>query len=221
MNRKEIKELAKTKIKGNLWNLLWPILAIGGITLVLTWILAPSMITTTSLLEYTEYTLPKLSPLHSTIFTLISLACEIITVGYKKYVLNFVRTGKCEFNDIIECFKTKWLNILISTILIGIATALGFALLVIPGIILTFMFVMTPYIVVDTDLDGVESMKESYRIMKGYKIDYFIFVLSFIGWGFLAGFTFGLLLIWLLPYIVVADALYYDKLKDIQKEKKN
>ena len=28
MDRKEIKELAKTKIKGNIWNLLWPFLCI-------------------------------------------------------------------------------------------------------------------------------------------------------------------------------------------------
>ena len=29
MNRTEIKELAKSKIKGNKWNIIWPVLVIG------------------------------------------------------------------------------------------------------------------------------------------------------------------------------------------------
>ena len=29
MNRVEIKENAKQKIKGNIWNLIWPLLVIG------------------------------------------------------------------------------------------------------------------------------------------------------------------------------------------------
>ena len=32
MNRKEIKEAAKAKIKGNKWNIWWPMLIIGAIT---------------------------------------------------------------------------------------------------------------------------------------------------------------------------------------------
>ena len=39
-----------------------------------------------------------------------------------------------------------------------------------------------------------------------------------IGWILLVPFTLGILLIWLTPYMVIADALYYDKLKEITKK---
>ena len=35
MNRSEIKELAKKKIKGNKWNILWPMLIIGVVGYIL------------------------------------------------------------------------------------------------------------------------------------------------------------------------------------------
>ena len=48
--------------------------------------------------------------------------------------------------------------------------------------------------------------------MKGYKMNYFVFKLSFIGWNILAILTFGILYIWLVPYMVIAKTMYYDNL---------
>ena len=53
--------------------------------------------------------------------------------------------------------------------------------------------------------------------MKGYKGDYFVFLLSFIGWFLLVPFTLGIILIWLLPYILVAQIIYYEKLSELKK----
>ena len=113
--------------------------------------------------------------------------------------------------------KEKWLNILLSEILVGILVFLASLLFVIPGIILTFAYSMVTYLVIDTNLSATDSMKKSREMMKGYKMDYFVFCLSFIGWGFLVPFTLGLLLIWLAPYMAVAEAIYYDKLKELKK----
>ena len=213
MNRKEIKELAKTKIKGNLWTLLWPALAIGAVGGLLSTILTPkaSVDATTGAVNYAQV------PVVNVILLLVvGIILGIATVAYKKYVLNFARTGKCDFKDILDCMKEKWINILVSEILVGIIVSIA-SIVVIPGIILAFAYTMVPYLVIDTDLGATDAMKESRRIMKGYKMDYFVFQLSFIGWGFLAGLTFGILLIWLAPYMSVAEAIYYDKLKEKQK----
>ena len=43
MNRSEIKELAKQKIKGNLWNILWPMLIIEVINSILSSFFGPSI----------------------------------------------------------------------------------------------------------------------------------------------------------------------------------
>ena len=151
------------------------------------------------------------------ILILIGLVCGIAMIAYKKYVLNFTREGKCEFNDIINCMKEKWVNILVSELLVGIIIYVGTLLLIVPGIILAFAYSMVTYLVVDTNLGATDAMKKSREMMKGYKWDYFVFCLSFIGWGLLVPFTLGLLLIWLVPYMEVAEAIYYDRLKELKK----
>lgn len=210
MDRKEIKELAKSKIKGNLWNLLWPVLLIGAVSGVITRIFTP---TTTNMLDYTTNTMPQMSPGASIIVSLVGIICGIAGIAYSKYVLNFVRNGKMDYKDILNCIKEKWLNILVAELLVGLLVFLASLLLVIPGIILGLAYSMVTYLVVDTELSSVDSMKKSREMMKGYKWDYFVFGLSFIGWIILLPFTLGILAIWLIPYMTVAEAIYYDRLK--------
>ena len=214
MDRKEIKELAKSKIKGNLWNLLWPALAIGVVEGLLSYIFTPkaSIDAATGTVNYANMGVGN-----AILILLVGIICGIAMVAYKKYVINFARDGKCEFKDILNCMKEKWLNIILAEILVGILVFLASLLLVVPGIILSFAYSMVTYLVVDTNLSATDAMKESRRMMKGYKMDYFVFCLSFIGWLILVPFTIGLLLIWLYPYMEVAQAIYYDKLKEKTK----
>ena len=113
--------------------------------------------------------------------------------------------------------KEKWLNILLVEIITGVLICLASILFVIPGIILTFAYAMTTYLVVDSNLSATETLKKSREMMKGYKWDYFVFCLSFVGWALLVPLTLGLILIWLAPYMEVAEAIYYDKLKEKTK----
>ena len=211
MNRKEIKELAKSKIKGNLWNLVWPVLLIGVIEGILSSILAPGSTDYSTMIQNGTTTM---SPTASLISIVIGTIAGIFLIAYRKYVLNFIRTGKLDFNDILNCVKEKWVNILVAELLVGILVGLASLLLVIPGIILAFAYAMVTYLVVDTELSGIDAMKKSREIMKGYKMDYFVFCLSFIGWIILLPFTLFILAIWLVPYMEVAEAIYYDKLKE-------
>ena len=50
--------------------------------------------------------------------------------------------------------------------------------------------------------------------MKGHKWDFFILNLSFIGWSILALFTLGILCLWLVPYMNVTFANFYNSIKD-------
>ena len=211
MDRKEIKELAKSKIKGNIWNLLWPLLLVGFISGFVSGLVSPTQ--TSNMMDYANNGATQISPVGSLITAVVSIACGIIMVAYNKYVLNFIRNGKLDYNDIINCVKEKWLNILVVEILVGVLVTLASLLFVIPGIILGLAYAMTTYLVVDTELSSVDAMKKSREIMKGYKWDYFVFQLSFIGWILLLIPTLGLLGIWLAPYMIVAEAIYYDRLK--------
>jgi uncharacterized membrane protein len=62
----------------------------------------------------------------------------------------------------------------------------------------------------------MEYLSKSRELMKGYKWDYFVFNLSFIGWILLSIITFGILFVYVIPYISIADTIYYDELKKIK-----
>ena len=212
MNRKEIKELAKSKIKGNKWNIWWPVLVIGVLESILERLFLPqATFHFDEAKKIIEFNIPKGLYIGSGI---IGILFGIIVAGYLKYILNFVRTGKFDTNDILNTVKSKWLNILIADILTSIIIALCSALFVIPGIVMALAYALVTFLVIDTDVSGSDSLKKSREMMKGYKWNYFVFGLSFIGWVLLVPFTLGILLIWLVPYMIVANTIYYDKLKE-------
>lgn len=216
MNRSEIKELAKSKIKGNKWDIIWPMLVISVISSIISRLMGGTV-------EIDFRNLESLSNIHVSPMNygsglLVSLLTGIATAGYIKYLLNFVRTGKFEMNDIIDTIKAKWLNIFISQVLVTIIVFLCSLLFVIPGIIMSLAYAFVIFIVIDTDTNGSDSLKASREMMKGYKWNYFVFGLSFIGWIILVPFTLGILLIWLYPYMTIANVIYYDKLKEINKK---
>jgi len=215
MDRKEIKEAAKTKIKGHLWDILWPYLVIVVITSILSGIFAPKINIDFNNLENLKNI--KISATSSIGSTLVTLLSGILSACYLKYIINFVRTGKFDHNLIIKALKEKWLNLLIADIVSGILIAIGFVFCVVPGIILALAYTFVNLVVIDSDLSGVEPLKKSREMMKGYKADYFVFGLSFFGWCLLILPTFGLIMIWLFPYMTVANTMYYDKLKAKRK----
>ena len=57
-------------------------------------------------------------------------------------------------------------------------------------------------------------------MMQGHKMDLFVLSLSFIGWMILGVFTFGILYIWLVPYMSVTLANFYNDIKKQQKKEK-
>jgi len=56
-----------------------------------------------------------------------------------------------------------------ASILFGLTMAVGFLLLIVPGIIFALMFLFTTFIVIDRQLGPIEAMKESNRITRGHK----------------------------------------------------
>ncbi len=99
-------------------------------------------------------------------------------------------------------------------ILTSIFTFLWTILLIIPGIIKSYSYSMTAYIVKDMVASGkqvgaTDGINASKELMKGHKMDLFIFDLSFIGWFLLGGLTAGIGLLWIVPYYQTAKANFY------------
>ncbi|MBI5456712.1 DUF975 family protein [Candidatus Kaiserbacteria bacterium] len=66
-------------------------------------------------------------------------------------------------------------------ILVGIVVIVGLILLIVPGVILSFGFMFTSYLIVDKGLGPVAAMKESWRITKGHKWQLALLGLAFAG----------------------------------------
>ena len=200
MNRKEIKEIAKEKIKGNKWLILKPLLFIALIEFVLGFIGGITGATDEGVYN---------------ILTIILGVCNVVvsifTVTYSVYLLNFIRTGTASFKDMVECFKKNFVAIILVSILMTIFVFGWTLLLIVPGIIAAISYTWAPVLVVDKSM-SIEAIGKSKRMMKGYKANYLVFELSFIGWHILAILTAGILYIWLLPYIEISRMLYYEKL---------
>ena len=61
-------------------------------------------------------------------------------------------------------------------------------------------------------------IKLDAALMDGHKMELFKLMLSFIGWIILGMFTFGLLYIWLIPYMNTTIALFYQQLTAAPQE---
>lgn len=87
-------------------------------------------------------------------------------------------------------------------------------LLIIPGIIKAISYAMCYYIMADNPHIGIRNaLNLSKKMTKGYKGKLFILQLSFIGWAILSLLTLGIGYLWLVPYIQITMANFYDDLK--------
>ncbi len=87
---------------------------------------------------------------------------------------------------------------------------------IIPGIIKSFAYAMTPYILADyPQVPATEAIKISMKMTQGHKGEIFIMYLSFIGWMLLSALSFGIVgIFYSFPYINTSIAGLYDELKD-------
>ncbi len=107
-----------------------------------------------------------------------------------------------------------WRNVL-GMFLMGLFTFLWTLLFIIPGIIKSYAYAMTPYILVDNpELSPNEARLKSIEIMRGHKWKYFGLQLSFIGWFLLCILSLGVGFIWLMPYVRTSYAAFYLNLKE-------
>lgn len=186
MERKELKEWAKQKINGHIWELLIPIIVTG----ILTNITIGQEITYEGGQMHVEngYTL--------------GLFFFFVEVGLTAFMVNFINDKEHNFKDLFK-YVNDYVRIFVVGLLRAIFIALWSLLLIVPGIIKAFAYALVPMILSDeeySDLSFMEVLKKSEEMMKGHKMDYFMLNFSFVGWYLLAIPTLGLLLIWLAPY---------------------
>ena len=142
---------------------------------------------------------------------IITIALIPINYGIAVFFLDFTRYKEVDASMLFIGYK-DFGKIFTMEILMGIYVLLWSLLLVIPGIIKSIAYSMSHYILYDNpEMTASEAIKFSEEIMDGRKMDFFKLQLSFIGWILLGIPTFGLLYIWLNPYINTSITYFYEE----------
>lgn len=191
MTRKEMKANAKAAIKGHVWMLL------------LIFIIA-------ALIEGVCNVVPVVGSLASVFVVMPAIVYGLLVIYFK-----VADKKEFEIADLFEGFKeARFWGMFKGMFFSGLYTMLWSCLLVVPGIIKSFSYSMTQFILAeDPKMGANDAITLSRKMMDGHKWEYFVFILSFIGWMLLACLTFGLLYIWLLPYMQTAQVNFYRYVK--------
>ncbi len=135
-------------------------------------------------------------------------------VGIVFICLQLIRKNQITFNDGFWGFtKDRWLKVITTLLLQSIYTFLWSLLFVIPGIIKSYSYALTPYLIVDNpNLSNNEAISKSKELMDGHKMDLFMLHLSFVLWYVLGIITCGLGFIYVIPYINLSQAAFYSEI---------
>lgn len=130
--------------------------------------------------------------------------------GYRFFILN--QTAQPGIGTLLDGFRSgHYVNIVLTMFLRDLFTALWSLLLVVPGIVKHYEYLMVPYIIAENPaMDYKEAFQISKQMMDGEKMEAFIMDLSFLGWYLLSAVTCGLLAIFYVnPYVQESFAEMY------------
>ena len=136
-------------------------------------------------------------------------------IGYARFNLSLVDRRNPSFNQLFSEYVRLPRSIAMNLLLL-LYILLWTLLLIIPGIIASLSYAMTPYIMAeDTEIGANEAIALSKEMMKGNKGTLFYLYFSFIGWALLCTLTLGIGYLWLGPYMSAAEANFY---RDVSRD---
>ena len=192
MNRAELKSAAKAQISGKI-----------GILFVISLIIG--------LISGAAGALLSLIPGGSLVAAIIITPAFALSIA--RVYLNVTKGVKPNAGAAFEGFDDFWSAFKV-VFLVGLFTFLWSLLFVIPGIIKSYSYSMSMYILAENKgKKALECINESKTMTNGHKMELFVLSLSFIGWALLVTITLGIAYIWVYPYMSATMANAYNWLK--------
>lgn len=137
----------------------------------------------------------------------------VVQLGYCRFLLNQHDGKPHSLSDLFSQFD-RFGTGFAQAFLRGLYIFLWSLLLVIPGIVKSYSYAMTPFILAEyPDLTAIQAIEMSKKIMDGHKGELFMLGLSFIGWSLLNILTLGIGSLFLNPYMNAAYAAFYRQLQ--------
>lgn len=141
------------------------------------------------------------------------LVLMVLVFGFRLMALEIVQKHKIKVSDAFLGFKIY--SKVIGLHLLEFAYLFPrFMLLIVPGIIKSYSYILSSYILADKpDIPVKTALKESEKLMQGHKLEYFKLQLRLAGWTILSLLTGNISSIFSAPYTYTADAEFYYALK--------
>lgn len=156
----------------------------------------------------------------------IMLVCFIVASVYNIFVANVIHVGCLSYYNTVsegnmgslDCLVKpfrSYLHVVGVMFVRNVLILLGTLCFLIPGIIMSYQYLLVPYILADNPtISRRDAFRLSKRMMKGHKMEAFVLGLSFIGWILLSACTCGVLTIFYVnPYMQLTFDEMYQWLK--------
>ena len=215
-SRNELKTSAKQLLKLNYWKAV-----LVGIVLSLLQASGGSAAKGSDLsssITSLNYVSPTLW-IAAAVFVIILLILRILLwnpleVGCQRFYLN-CKTDNSTLKDMLFAFKNHYAHIGVVMLFRTVFLLLWSLLLIIPGIVKAYEYMMIPYILADDpSISRTDAFSQSKAMMDGNKWNAFVLDLSFIGWILLSSVTLGIVgIFYTTPYIHLTHAELYHSLK--------
>jgi len=140
-----------------------------------------------------------------------------LVLGFLSFNLSLSRKKKPEIGQLFDGFNNFLPNAKVYLLRLWF-TFLWFLLLIIPGIIASIRYSQAYYIILDNKkISPSDAIEQSKKMMRGHKWKYFCLGWRFFGWAILCILTLGVGFIWLIPYVALSYAKFYDDVKSSAK----
>ena len=142
-----------------------------------------------------------------------------VWVGYSKFNLDLIDGSESKnIGTLFSGFKILKTAFL-AKLLQNLYVFLWSLLFIIPGIVASYKYAMTGYILAENPhMSAKMALEQSERLMDGNKLRLFSLDMSFIGWHLICILSFGIGYIWLAPYIEASHAAFYCDLTRFERK---
>ena len=142
---------------------------------------------------------------------IVGLVMLVLNGGYYIYCMGIRRGAEMPWSTLADGLgvagKLIWCGVQMA-----VKIFLWSMLFFIPGIVALYRYRFAYYnILTDDSISAGEAIRRSCIQTRGMKGELFVLDLSFFGWMILSNLTFGLLNIWLTPYMAMCRLAYYER----------
>jgi membrane-anchored glycerophosphoryl diester phosphodiesterase (GDPDase) len=96
------------------------------------------------------------------------LVLPVIEYGASRIYLKYMRDDEADIREVVDGFKTNYLNIVLANLLVFAIVGIGVFLLIVPGIVFACRLSFVPYLVMDKGMDPVAAIEKSWTMTRGH-----------------------------------------------------